>query len=89
MEQYNKVIAPNPKFELIHVSYDKDEAAAVAWARKENFPWPTVPSSKVEASGLGAYAGDFVPDYVLLDKDGQVLVKGKKEAFQKLAALNN
>lgn len=87
MESYKKHIATNPKVELVHVSYDNEDKAAADWAKKEGFPWPTVLRSQAEASGLEAFAGDFVPEYVLLDKDGKVLARGKDEAFVKIAAL--
>ena len=88
VEDYKKTIAPNPKVELIHLSYDNDDAAALKWATKEGFPWPTVLRSKVAASGLEGFGGGYIPDYVLLDKDGNVVAKGKEEAFAKIAALN-
>ena len=88
MEKHNKLIAKNPKVAMIHVSYDSDVAAATDWAKKEKFPWLTLFEDEHEASGLAELGGEFVPDYVLIDKDGKIVTKGKTEVFEKIASLN-
>lgn len=87
MESYNKNIAGNEKVELVQVSFDDSEADALKWAKKEKFPWPTVLKDKREATGLEELSGGFVPEYLLLSKDGKVLAKGKEEAFAEAAKL--
>ena len=87
MEKHNKLIAPNAKVAMIHMSLDDDLAEATALASKEGFPWLTVFQDDAEASGLKDYGSGFVPDYVLIDKEGKVVTKGKEEVFTKIAAL--
>lgn len=87
MESYKKHLADNPKVLMVHLSYDQEPDEALAWARKEGFPWLTVPESKVETVDLDQYSEGFVPDYVLLDPTGQILAKGKDATFEKIAAM--
>lgn len=89
MAKYNDVIANNDKVEFIHVSLDRDEDAALSWAKKENFPWLHVLPEKQKRSDLRKYhTSGSVPFYVLVDKDGQVLTKGSNASFKKAAELN-
>jgi hypothetical protein len=89
VKQYNEQVADNPLVEMIHVSLDDDEKAAEGWAAKENFPWPTVMKSKLERSGFDSYmSGRFgIPNYKLINKDGEVIAEGKEAVFQKVAEL--
>lgn len=89
MESYNKKIAGNDKVELIHFSYDKSDDAALKWAKKEKFPWPTVLKDKQKATGLEEFAGDYVPEYILISKDGKVIANGKEECFAEIATLGD
>lgn len=88
MESYKKHLADSTKILMVHLSYDEEPAEALAWARKENFPWLTVPNDKAEAAGLEQYSEGFVPEYVLLNPAGEVLVRGKDEVFKKIEELN-
>ena len=88
VEKHNKLIAPNDKVAMVHVSFDDDLDEATNWAKKEGFRWLTIFQDDLEASGLKGYGGDFVPDYVLIDKNGKVVTKGKDEVFTKIAGLN-
>ncbi len=87
MKQYKSEVADNPKVELVHVSLDNDEKAAEAWAGKEGFPWPTVMRADMASSGLDAFAPQGIPNYKLIDKDGNVVAEGKGAVFQKIATL--
>lgn len=87
MESYNKKIAGNDKVELIHFSYDENDDAALKWAKKEKFPWPTVLKGKQKATELEKFAGQYVPEYLLVSKDGEVVAKGKDGCFAKIAEL--
>jgi hypothetical protein len=88
VKSYETDVASNEKVELIHISRDDDEGAALDWARKEGFPWPTL--SKQDASKekiLMQHYGGAVPTYVLIDKDGNKLATGKSEIWAKLKGL--
>ena len=88
MKSYNKEIASNDKVEMIHISRDNDEKAALAWAKKAKFPWPTL--SKKDSSKekfLMSHYGGGVPTYVLVDIDGKRLATGKAAIWAKLSEL--
>ena len=89
MESYHEKIAGNDQVELIHFSYDESEADALKWAKKEKLPWPTVLPDKQEATDLERFAGDYVPEYILIDKDGKVIANGKDECFAEIAKLGD
>ena len=72
---------------MIHVSLDRDKAAAQNWATKEGFPWPTVMMDKLKESGFEAYMPRGVPNYKLLSKDGRIVAEGKAQVFAKAAEL--
>lgn len=88
MEQYNKLIAANPKVEFIHASLDDDMEDATKWAKRAKFPWPTVFPDQHEAAGLGKLMEIGAPESVLIDKDGTVLTRDEAEAFARIAELN-
>ena len=81
MESFNKKIATNDKVEFIHFSLDRTPEAALKWAKKENFPWVHVLADKHDKSGLKKYAKRFVPYYVLLGQDGEILAEGSQAVF--------
>lgn len=87
MEKHDKLIVPNAKVTMIHVSMDDDLGEAAKWAQKEGFPWPTVLMPQLEASGLWGYGNGAAPYYVLIDKEGAEVAKGEDEVFSKIAAL--
>ena len=86
LEKYKKHIVPNPNVELIHASYDEKEKNALKWAKKENFPWPTVLQPEWEAVGLMEYDA-FAGEIVLVDSSGKMITKDEDEAFAKIAEL--
>ena len=84
MAKYNKELVGNKKVEFIHVSLDRNEDAALEWAKKENFPWLHVMSEKVSKARLSKYhTSGSVPFYCFVDKDGKVLAKGSQASFKK------
>ncbi|QQL44933.1 TlpA family protein disulfide reductase [Sulfuriroseicoccus oceanibius] len=87
METYAKTIATNDKVEMVHLSADRNAKAATTWAAKEKFPWPTVLPEKVKATGLEKYAAGYVPDYILVDKEGKELARKSGAVFAKLKEL--
>lgn len=87
MRSYNSKIADKKNVEFILFSKDSDAKAALSWAKKEKFPWAHVLPKKHTSSGLKKYDKPFVPYYVLIDKEGKVLAKGKEKVFAKVGAL--
>lgn len=69
-------------------SADQDPKAALAWANKHTFPWPTVMTKKIQKAGLAKYRAGYVPQYVLIDKDGKKLAEGKQACLDKAAELS-
>ena len=92
METYNKVLADNKNTTMVHVSLDRSDDLAEKWAAKESFPWLTILPDDVKRSDLSEYhTTGSVPCYVLLDKDGEVVVAGSPGSaacFQKAAELD-
>jgi Thioredoxin-like len=87
VKKYNSVVDGNPKVEMIHVSLDRDESAAEDWAVKEKFPWYTVLPDDVSSSGLREYkTTNFVPEYALLNANGERLGSGS-EVFDQVKDL--
>ena len=87
MKTYNEDIASNSKVELIHLSRDRDEDSATAWAKKENMPWPTILKEDSDSKQLVApyFSGSMpVPSYVLVDQTGKEVARGKAAAFAKI-----
>ncbi len=74
--------------ELILLSSDRDEAAAKKWSVAENFPWPQVlPQNKSKDYSFMKYRSRYVPQYLLVDKDGNKIVEGLEAAMQKIESL--
>jgi thiol-disulfide isomerase/thioredoxin len=71
---YNDAIAKHPELELIFVSRDKSLFGMETYMRETNMPWPAIDYRKVaNKSGILKYAGDGIPDLVLVDSTGKVL----------------
>jgi|TARA_B110000908_G_scaffold74107_1_gene89316 hypothetical protein len=87
VKSYNSDIATNDKVEFIHYSLDRTDAAALKWAKKESFPWAHILPAKHAVSGLAKYAKNFVPYYMLIDKDGKILAEGSRAIFAKIKTL--
>ncbi|MGJ8724136.1 MAG: TlpA family protein disulfide reductase [Roseibacillus sp.] len=90
MEKYNKLIGPNPLFEMVHISMDEDVKSATQWAAKESFPWLTIlPEAKPEGV-MSYYPEEGVPEYMLVDTAGKiVLVAPGEQVFEKMTELAN
>lgn len=87
MKSYNDKIAPLKNVELVMMSYDRTEKDALAWAKKESFPWPTVLGDDKAKVHFGSVQVLGVPTYILFDKDGKVITKGKEAIFAELAKM--
>jgi thiol-disulfide isomerase/thioredoxin len=76
---YNKFKPSHPSFELVFVSEDRSEAAMLAYMKEMSMPWPALRFSDLKhdgsfkGSGIEKFAGDGIPDLVLVDVSGKVL----------------
>lgn len=88
METYNKKIAENDNVELIHLSRDRGEDEAEAWAAKEKMPWPTLMKSDTDSDAL--FTPYFpsgrmgIPSYIMVDHTGKEIARGKAEVMNKI-----
>ena len=74
VDYYNKVAHDHPEFEIIFVSSDKSADAMATYMQEDGMPWPAVEYSKVaKVATLKKYAGDGIPDLVIVDASGKVL----------------
>lgn len=88
METYNKHLADSKTVALIHVSYDRKDSDAEAWAAKEKMTWPTILGSNRKASGAGKLSqSDYVPEYRLIDAKGRELAPEGPKAIAKAVEL--
>ncbi len=85
VKSYNDKISTNPDVDLIHIALE-DKAPALAWAKKEQFPWPHI-MQKDMGRFLGKYFKNVAPTYALIDREGKVLANGKAAIFAKIAEL--
>lgn len=73
--------------ELIMMSYDQSSKKALEWAKKEAFPWPTILGKDKGAIHFGSAEVRGIPTYILFDKEGKEIAKGKEVIFKKLRKL--
>lgn len=82
VEYYNKILGEHPEFEIIFISSDKSADAMAAYMYEARMPWPAIEFGKLaNVPTLKKYAGDGIPDLVIVDTTGKVLadsyVRGK------------
>lgn len=76
---YNGFKPTHPNFELIFVSEDRNEAAMLSYMKEMAMPWLAVRFGDLKhdggfkGSGIEKFAGDGIPDLVLVDVSGKVL----------------
>jgi nucleoredoxin len=75
VDWYNGFKPAHPNFELIFVSDDRDEASMLDYMKEMAMPWPALDYEYVkhDGSGIEKYAGEGIPDLVLIDSDGNLL----------------
>ena len=95
VEYYNKIAGEHPEFEIIFVSSDRSTEDMAAYMREAGMPWTAIEFTKLaNVPSLKKYAGDGIPDLVIVDATGKVLgdsyVRGKYVGPQRvLDDLNN
>lgn len=88
MEYYNESIASNKEVEVIHYNLDQSEKAMDNFMVDFEFPWPAIAYSKRERVKIANEVKEnFVPCYVLVDAQGEVVAKGMSAAKKKIAEL--
>jgi nucleoredoxin len=82
VEYYNKIVGEHPEFEIIFVSSDRSAEDMVTYMREAGMPWIAIEFTKLaNVPSLKKYAGEGIPDLVVVDATGKVLadsyVRGK------------
>lgn len=75
MEKYNNEISSLGNLELVQISKDRDLSKAVAWAKKESLPWPTILISDIKDTMVKDIKTRAVPTYVLIDREGEEIFR--------------
>ena len=71
---YDEVKPGNPQFEVILVCRDQTLAGMEKYMTKDEMKWPALTFSKIRSHKiLNQYAGNGIPDLVLVDAQGKVL----------------
>ena len=74
VDYYNRVASQHPEFEIIFVSYDRSAFGFETYLKDTRMPWPAIDFKKVGSkSAITKYAGEGIPDLVLVDASGKVL----------------
>lgn len=72
---YNQIQREHPEFEIIFVSADKTPEAMQFYMQSTGMPWPAIDYAKrPDLSALTKYAGEGIPDLVIVDSSGKVLL---------------
>src|SRR4051812_48783872 len=79
LDNYRKLRAQYPEFELVLVSNDRSEGAMFDYMREENMPWPAIKYSELHnLEQITALCGPGIPCLVLVDGNGKVLADSFK-----------
>jgi hypothetical protein len=70
---------------MVHISLDGSEDMATAWAKQFNQPWPTILREDLDT---GQFVSPFfpgggipMPSYILVDRKGKEVARGKAAAL--------
>lgn len=93
---YNNIARAHPEFEIVFISADKSADAMTGYMREAAMPWPAVDYARLpNVAALTKYAGNGIPDLVIIDNTGKVLADsfvngnyvGPAQVLNKLDAL--
>ena len=74
VEYYNRIAPQHPEFELLFISNDRSQFGMETYMRDMQMPWPAIDYQKLSGKvALTKYAGNGIPDLVLIDASGKVL----------------
>jgi hypothetical protein len=87
-ESYKEKIAGKGKVELVHVNRDRDEDGMKELLMLGKCTFPAVKHSKVESLKVAMlHKTNYVPCYVLVDAEGNLIVEGKDACLAKAEEL--
>ena len=67
---------------MIHISMDRSEDAALKWAKSFKQPWPIMLLKDTNQNKLMTpYNVRAVPTYILVDREGKEVARGKAAAL--------
>lgn len=67
---------------MVHISLDQDSDAALTWAKSFKQPWPIMLMEDTDEKKLvEPYNVRGVPTYILVDRNGKEVVRGKAAAL--------
>ncbi len=67
---------------MVHISLDRTSDAALNWAKSFKQPWPIMlPDKTDKAKLINPYNINVVPTYILVDRNGKEIVRGKAAAL--------
>jgi nucleoredoxin len=74
VDYYNRISRDHPEFEIIFISADKSADAMSGYMRDDGMPWAAVDYAKrANMAALNKYAGNGIPDLVIIDGSRRVL----------------
>ena len=74
VEAYAKIRALYPEFEVVHVNRDESAQDMEGYMRGDAMKWPALNwNDTASTPAINRYAGNGIPDLVLVNEDGQVL----------------
>lgn len=68
--------------EMVQLSKDNDFDSLKKWARDVKFPWLMVAPKDVKSTGLAELSQGGVPQYTLINTNGDVVAQGKHAAME-------
>lgn len=69
---------------MVHISLDRSPDAALNWAKSFKQPWPIMLQKDTNQKALVApYNVRGVPTYILVDREGKEVARGKAAALAK------
>ena len=88
MAKYEKMIADNDAIEMVLVSADQDEAGMTKFMTKAKAPFPAVKLSQVSKLSLVTkHQERGIPDYILLDAEGELITGDDALVFSEIDKL--
>jgi thiol-disulfide isomerase/thioredoxin len=72
------------RFEVILVGADKTEENMKAYMTHHKMPWYGINHSERPQAGMKQFAGGGIPHLMLIDKEGNILGRGRGQAYKVL-----
>jgi hypothetical protein len=89
VEYYNDKIAKNAKVELVHYTLDSDKDGLEKFMLTHSAPWPAVDFRSLKrAKTLTQFRPRAIPNYLLIDANGNKVAEGMAEVKAKIAEVS-